>query len=93
MRADLIQCWKMLSGNSLIITDDLLDCPPQEQTRGHRHKMFPTIARTDVRKCFFTVQCINAWNALPADVVCSSSLAIFKKKLDVCLYDALNAYV
>ena len=93
MRADLIQCWKIFSGNSPISPDDLFDRPPQERTRGHRHKIFPTITHTDVRKRFFSVRCIPAWNALPADVACSSSLANFKKKLDGCMHDALHAYV
>ena len=93
MRADLMQCWKIFNGKSPITPDDLFDRPSQARTRGHCHKIFPPITHTDVRKRFFTVRCITAWNALPADVVCSSNLASFKKTLDRCAHDALYAYV
>jgi len=39
--------------------------------------------RLQVRKCFFTQRIINVWNKLPEYVVESSSVVMFKKRLDV----------
>jgi len=35
-----------------------------------------------VKKCFFTQRIINVWNKLPEYVVESSSVVMFKKRLD-----------
>ena len=38
-----------------------------------------------MRKTFFTQRVVNLWNSLPQKVVEASSLAIFKRELDVAL--------
>ena len=92
LRADLIQYWKIFNGKSCIVPDDLFVRPPQTRTRGHRHRIFPTVINTDVRKRFFSVRCIAVWNSLPDNVVCAPTLTSFKKFLGVCLHDSLYAY-
>ena len=93
LRADLIQCWKIFNGKSCIAPNELFDLPPQTRTRGHCHKMFQPSTRTDVRKRFFAVRCIQVWNDLPAFAVCAPNLSNFKGKLETCLHDKLYAYV
>ena len=92
LRADLIQCWKIVNDHSCISPADLFQQLPQGRTRGHSHKIFPPAINTDVRKRFFSVRCIRAWNSLPNDTVCANTLTIFKRKLDRDICEALYAY-
>jgi len=49
---------------------------------GHSWKLKVKRCRLQVRKCFFTQRIINVWNKLPEYVVESSSVVMFKKRLD-----------
>ena len=51
------------------------------KTRGHAFKLRKPKCRTDVRQNFFSNRVVELWNALPDDVVCSTSLAIFKHNI------------
>ncbi|BHF63547.1 hypothetical protein SprV_0200654100 [Sparganum proliferum] len=50
--------------------------------RVHPLKVRVTGAKLDIRKFFFSNRVIKAWNALPTDVVMSTSVEAFKRKLD-----------
>ena len=92
IRADMIQCWKIFNGKSCIRPDELFDCPPQDRTRGHRYRIFPTLTHTDIRKRSFSVRCITLWNTLPEEVVCAADLNSFKRLLREHVQDSLFAY-
>ena len=93
LRADLIQCWKMFNDKCCVSPDELFDPTPQNRTRGHCFKMFPSCSRTDVRKRTFAVRCIPLWNNLPASVVCAPDVTSFKRMLESYILDDLYAYV
>lgn len=93
LRADLIMYWKILNGHSCINPEDIFILSPETRTRGHMLKLFCPSVRTDIRKRFFSVRCVQIWNSLPAPVVCASDLNQFKKMLHSHLDDMLYAYI
>ena len=92
LRADLIQCWKLFNGKSHLNVPDLFERPTNCSTRGHCFKIFTPTSHTDVRRRFFNVRCIAAWNALPQHVVTAPNLAGFKKLLEKALGGALYEF-
>ena len=50
--------------------------------RGHRLKLKVQGCRLQVRQNFLSVRIVNIWNKLPESVVESSSVNVFKKRLD-----------
>ena len=92
LRADLLQYWKIFNGKSCILPADLFPQPPQNRTRGHCHKIFPSAVTNDIRKRSFSQRCISIWNSLPAETVCAHDVNTFKHMLDRDINDALYSY-
>ena len=63
------------------------------RTRGHQFKIFVPRINLEVRKRFFSVRVIAAWNSLTAEAVSSDSLGTFKRLLHRDLGQALYDYV
>ena len=84
LRGDMIQVFKYLRryydvnwSNLFHINEEAAYC-----TRGHEFELSKTSHSSVLRQNFSAVRVINNWNALPEEIVCSSSLNAFKNNLD-----------
>nr|VZI45770.1 unnamed protein product [Spirometra erinaceieuropaei] len=85
LRGDLIQVFRIIRGQDCsLVPGDFFELATTTNLRGHPFKLRVTGARLDTRKFFFSNRVVEAWNALPVDVVMSASVEVFKRKLDLC---------
>ena len=92
LRHDIIKYWQIFHDHLSISRDDLFPRPLLSSTRGHSFKIAHTRTQLEVRKRFFSMRCVDLWNALPADLELESTDA-FKHGLALHLGDLLNQYV
>ena len=84
-RGDMIEVFKLLNDNGGYdknTTEGLMKTSTNTSTRGHKYKLETQRARLDLRKYSFSVRVVAAWNSLPENVACASSINSFKRKLD-----------
>ena len=55
------------------------------ELRGHELKVYKPQVHLDIRKYFFSVRIVDAWNSLPAAFLRCNNVENFKRKLD-CLF-------
>jgi hypothetical protein len=90
IKADLVLVYKIIHG----LVDglgDLIQFARVIRTRGHLYKIVPQRFRVNSRKNFFSVRVANLWNELPAEVVESRTLSMFKTKLKQIKYHEINS--
>ena len=75
-RGDLISVYKLFDSG------ELFNNMAGERTRGHSKKLRVDTSNNNIRQHSFAVRTINAWNALPQDVVSTTTLNSFKARLD-----------
>ena len=82
LRGDLIETYKILHGiYDPVTTRDLLTLN-KFYTRGHNFKLTKNSPHLNTYKYFFVNRIVNLWNQLPYKVINSSSVNIFKNRID-----------
>nr|VZI36332.1 unnamed protein product [Spirometra erinaceieuropaei] len=77
LQGDLIQAFRIIRGQDCsLVPGDFFELATTTNLPGHPFKLRVTGARLDTRKFFFSNRVLEAWNALPADVVMSASVEI-----------------
>ena len=82
LRGDLIEVFKMLTDRENIVKHQFFTPSLCSHLRGHILKLLKPRSSRQVRQHFFSQRVIDEWNKLPSDVVTSTSVNMFKNKLD-----------
>ena len=82
LRGDMIEVFKMMTGQYDTALPCILSKHEDSTTRGHSFKLKKERANTSVKLNFFKNRVINYWNRLPQEVISAPSLNSFKNRLD-----------
>jgi len=89
LRGDLRNAYKYLKGGRQEDGARLFSVVHSDRKRGNGHKLKHGKFRLNMRKNFFPLRVTEPWNRLPREVVDSTSLEIFKTRLDKVLCSLL----
>ncbi len=81
LRADLILAFNILKGEVDLNPSDFFFRPPRAGLRGHTYRLLQGPSRLRRKSGAFSVRVVKYWNKLPAHLVLSSSVSIFKKSI------------
>ena len=82
LRGDLIKIWQVFHPTKEVGLVGLLDVQSHAATRSNGLKLAIPRCRTELRRRFWSVRCVQRWNSLPAEVVQAGTLECFKARLD-----------
>ena len=90
-RGDMIETYKMLSGDYDPDVNNLLIPVSDTSTRGH-NKIFLQRALKTQWQNFFSIRIVKLWNSLPDNVINAPSLPSFKRRFDRYMKNQEGAY-
>ena len=82
LRGDLIQTFKIINKFDNVDADNYFDSCKDTRTRNNGFKLKSKCFNGNIAKNFFTYRVVKNWNELPTNVVNSTSVNMFKNKLD-----------
>ena len=85
LRGDQIEVFKILNGYDNIDRNMFFSLKKDSRTRGHEVKLVKDQCRLDIRKYSFSQRTINEWNRLSTDCLTTSSVNMFKNRVDTYL--------
>jgi len=83
LRGDLIEMFKILSGREKVDYQQFFEISARPcDLRGHRLKLFKPRCRLNCRRFSYSQRPIDDWNGLPSEIIESTSVNMFKNRLD-----------
>ena len=82
LRADVIEVYKIMNQIDRVSINKFFTIADETTTRRNSLKLYKKRSRLNVRANVFSNRVVNAWNALPNDVVLAPSLNSFKSRLN-----------
>ena len=82
LRGDLIKIWQAFHPTSDVGLAGLFDMQSHTATRSNGFKLAIPRCRTELRRRFWNVRCVQTWNGLPSEIVQARTVDSFKRKLD-----------